>query len=230
MTIAFVNTVSAANWTATPGTTLSTPAFAATQGNLLVATHNGLDQGTIFDTAGNMFIPVTMRNGNYSSTFWYAKNIIGNVSNVVTINFSPLTFAYLNILQYSGCDQNAPFDTGAFIPFNSMPTVQNPFSPAISTRFPNEVLIGWIQSSDAAATQGSGWTARANPGAAPELIEDMIVTTVQNNVQATATESTLAAWFCAILAFIGAGQLNTNVFTRASNTGMKGQGVFSTFG
>jgi hypothetical protein len=184
----------------------------------------------ISDTAGNVFIPVTLINGDYSTTFWYAKNIIGNASNVVRANFPSATFTYLSVLQYSGCDQNAPYDTGAFTPFNSMPTVQNPFSPAISTRFPNEVLIGWIQSSDAGASQGSGWTFRSQPAAAPEIMEDMIVTTVQNNIQATALEATLAAWFCAILAFIGAGQLTTNVFTRASNAGIKGQGVFSTFG
>ena len=104
-------------------TTQATAALSTTTGNLLViavawsstaATISG-----ITDTAGNTYSKCT---GTYSAAnsvadeIWYAKNITGNASNVVTVTWTPsntATFNGVTQLQYSGADTVSPFEVGA---------------------------------------------------------------------------------------------------------------------
>src|SRR5437016_2286642 len=84
---------SAANGTSTSGTTLATSAISTTTGNLLavgVYTVTGSTTSTITDTAGNTFTALTQAfsvSSIYYMQWFYAKNITGNSSDVVTLTW-----------------------------------------------------------------------------------------------------------------------------------------------
>jgi hypothetical protein len=173
---------------------------------------NNITGWTLSDTAVNTFIPVP----NSGNSAWYVPNCKGNANNIITATGPGTAFVYLVCLQYSGCDLISPLDTAAFTTGVS----GNPASPNISTQFPNEVLVGFIQSSDSNATAGAGWTDVTHPGAAPELVEERVVVSIQTNVNATATESASTNWACGIIAFVGAGQRPVTTPTYAGGAPM----------
>lgn len=216
--ITLVNHAEGSSWSATAITSISTAAFNAVAGNTLLLVHNNVPFGSIIrDTAGNTFNQIGTNNG---MQFWLATNIKGNANNIITADWSAIgtsSFIYLSATQWTGLDSKNPLDTSAITLYGTQPTIQNPFSPQITTKWPYEALVGWVQSSDAAATVGTGWTFIANPGAAPELVEYQIVQSVQVNVQATAFESTLQNWGMAIIALAGSGQQPSQVAFGASN-------------
>src|SRR5438552_2428462 len=125
MAITLVNTATATNPNSPPSTSLALPASSLTGGNLLVlcmrwdASGGSTAVSSIADTAGNSFTRAcTVNDGAGSATYceiWYAKNALGNGSNVVTVTFNGTNGGYmvLESLQYSGCDAAAPLDQTA---------------------------------------------------------------------------------------------------------------------
>src|SRR5687767_4435010 len=94
---------------------IATNGFAATGGNLIVVLvrcgSNGL-VSSITDTAGNTYVEAISSTGQDPKIFiYYAKNISGHASNVVTVNFSPSAeFSWAYAIQYSGLDLPSPQD------------------------------------------------------------------------------------------------------------------------
>jgi hypothetical protein len=205
MSIVRVDQQFGANWTSTLVTTAATPAINTPAGCFVICFQNDIPATAVLsDTAGNSYTLVNI--DGTPNHFWYAKNALGNAANVITANWSGgVAFDYLAALTYTGVDPNNPIDTYANTPFGTQ-GAQNPFSPPINTRFPVEVLLSNVQSSDTTAGPGTGWTALMHPGANPELVQEKQVTTLQTGIQATATESTAAGWACNIVAVVGAGQ------------------------
>lgn len=202
--ISLVNHAEGSSWSSTPITGISSASFNAVAGNTILVVHNDIPSGSVLnDTAGNTYIQIPCGN----QWFWIANNIKGNASNVITANWGPgtSTFVYLSATQWTGLDKSNPVDICAYTNFGSS-GAQNPFSPPIMTSWAYEALVGWVQSSDAVAGVGPGYTFIANPGATPELVEYQIVQSIQNNVQATATETSVAGWGMAIIALVGSGQ------------------------
>ena len=99
-------------------TTIAAPATNHTAKNLLfVFARHGTDSTStisISDTVGNTFTPVDALIGNAAAgaaQAFYAKNILGNASNVVTATFgASVSFRGITVLQYSGLDTVSPLD------------------------------------------------------------------------------------------------------------------------
>lgn len=105
------------------GTTRATPSFNAVAGNFVAAfvrwSGAGLALSSLVDTAGNTYTSAvdSATFGSSDTTFnprvalYYAKNITGNATNVVTGTWgSSADFAWIEALQYSGIDTTAPLD------------------------------------------------------------------------------------------------------------------------
>lgn len=123
MAIARVNFSAPVAWSdAASDTTFAAPAFNVTTGNTLIVAAwcyatAGQSVTGITDTAGNTYTKVDHvfhATDLYRGEFWYAKNIIGNASNVVTATYSA-TVAYraVAVVQYSGLDSTTPFELTA---------------------------------------------------------------------------------------------------------------------
>jgi hypothetical protein len=227
MAIARVNHAEGVSWNATALTTLSTAAFSATAGNLVVVFENDIPAAaTLSDTATNTYILVNLDGTSLGGHFWYAKNILGNASNVVTATWlTGNSFTYLAAVQYSGLDLINPLDTSAWTAFGANPTIQSPFSPTITTRYANEVLVGFVESSSntgVAVAPFSLVVLAGSPSTTGQVIEDNIVSTIQTNVQATCSEGSLQNWGMGIVAFVGAGQVvaggNNNLMRMGAGT------------
>ncbi len=196
MAIALVNTAFGTNQTASTFPSIATGAFAATAGNLIVAVArvgNAADLPSLLtDTAGNTYVrAISQLNSGTPATLsiWYAKNILGNGSNVVTAKFPQNEpFSGIITLQYSGADKVVPLDitTGA----NAAVT------GSFSTRAGNEVIVcgasanSVTQTLTAGLIGGSGSTLeRADGAAAAEMmgVEDLLVTAVQSSITAAMT-------------------------------------------
>jgi len=148
MALSRVNTTSG---TADAGaTTLPATAANHTTGNLIVAFvfwSNNVNANNPTDTAGNTYASTGFK-ASFSTTdhveIFYAKNITGNASNVVTANYSAsATFRRIIVHQYSGADTTAPFTAGE----GNQATVNPGTSLATSawtTAKADEVLCGGI--------------------------------------------------------------------------------------
>lgn len=98
-----VNQANGNNYTGTTATTQATSAFAVTAGNhlaVLVRSAGGVTVTGVTDTAGNTYVKA----GNTSRLeMWYAQNILGHATNIVTVTFSAVV-AYRDVtaVQHSG--------------------------------------------------------------------------------------------------------------------------------
>lgn len=119
MALAFVSRANTP--THATGTSVASPAQSHTTGNLLVvciqAQSGGTALSSVTDTAGNTYTKTTsspVNNGggvNYDYIY-YAKNVTGNASNIITATWA-VSYNYLAIAVYefSGADTTAPFVT-----------------------------------------------------------------------------------------------------------------------
>lgn len=119
MALAFVSRANTP--THTTGTTLSSPSQSHTTGNLLVVCIQAQDGGvvptSVTDTAGNTYTKATNspsnNNGGVNYDYiYYAKNITGNASNVVTSTWATgWNYLAITVYEFSGADTTAPFVT-----------------------------------------------------------------------------------------------------------------------
>lgn len=112
MAIAFVSSTSGENFGGGEDTTIAATAFSVTTGNAIVVgirfwdNDGGKSVSSVTDTAGNTYVRAGSAYTQASGTemdVWYALNITGHASNVVTVTFSH-GVAYRTVLahQYSG--------------------------------------------------------------------------------------------------------------------------------
>ncbi len=120
MSIAFVNSIKAYNDAS--AVNIATAAMSVTAGNLLVVcvcgVANTVSVSSITDTAGNSFSSANCRMAAASdigfSEIWYAKNVTGHGSDVVTAALSSgATSRKIYVLQYSGVDTTTPLTATA---------------------------------------------------------------------------------------------------------------------
>lgn len=134
--IALVNFDSGAN--SGSANTIATAGKVTTSGNMVAA---GIcwfaTTGTVnsvTDTGLNTYVQATgalIHGTGDTCDIWYAKNITGNASNVVTANLSGAqTFRSIHILQYSGADPTAPFEIAATGTGTGPSVTSSAFSPA----------------------------------------------------------------------------------------------------
>ena len=167
-----------------------------TSGNLLVVCvryfkESGQVVNSITDTAGNTYtlaVAVTNNINDYLGIY-YAKNITGHASNVVTVNFSAtVRFVSVQVLQYSGCDTTSPLDTTA----SSNTQYSGSYvTGSFTTSQANEVLVSTVQigSTTSSFTVGSGYTQRALSTSSVHLTQEKIVSSIQTSVTAGATNT-----------------------------------------
>jgi hypothetical protein len=126
-------------------TSITTGTFTSVAGNLIVVglRINASDMtavSSITDTAGNSYTPLTGTLAGAAGAvtqLWYAKNVIGNASNVVTAAFSS-SQANTGICAWhiSGADASNPADQVAFATGNSNTIT----SSAYTTTSANEII------------------------------------------------------------------------------------------
>jgi hypothetical protein len=195
MAIAFVNRATATAHGS--GSTVVTAAQNHTTGNLLVVgvkwEGGGITVNSVTDTAGNTYTPLTARNnggGDPSFQAFYAKNITGNASNILTATFSNSSpnFTWIAAFQYSGCDTSAPFDQENF----GSGTSTSGTTGSITTTLADEVLVSFtaLAGGVTSFTPGSGYTERwdgpVDSGIDTGTGEDQIVSSISTY---TASES-----------------------------------------
>lgn len=175
----------------------ATSAFSATTGNLvcvMIRYDESLSVSSVTDTAGNTYTQAgtTADSGAGKLDIWYAKNIAGNASNVVTANLSgSAAFCVVRAVQYSGLDTSSPLDVTAKGTVASGTTVST--SPAKSTSQADEVVVACGQ----ASTLTGAWTALTPTGYTDEgqdsnhiaIYADQIYSSIQSSVTWTYTNT-----------------------------------------
>ena len=117
---AVVNTARGSNASGSSVSSISTGSVSHTTGNLVVVACRNYILGTttVTDTAGNTYTALTRYSDGANDAFqwFYAKNITGHASNVVTCNFSTAS-SYVAVIafQVSGASTTSPLqsETGA---------------------------------------------------------------------------------------------------------------------
>ena len=183
-------------------TTVAAGALNTTTGNLLYVFSRagnsdcrGLS-GAVTNTAGNTYILIAIftsqwLSGGVCDGVWYAKNITGNVANVVSITWSTAQpFSTLSIQEWSGLDTSLPLDAVAVTQTNNVTNTVFT-SGAFSTVQANEVIIAaaeWRATANT-FTAGAGFTlpAAGTDGLGISASEYKIVSSIQSNVTAAMT-------------------------------------------
>jgi hypothetical protein len=165
-------------------TTLAAAAFAATTGNAIfvsIGCQSTKTVSSIADTAGNTY----SRAGQYISgvntvELWFAQNITGNASNVVTVTYSgSATKRRVSVTQYSGCATSSIQDTG-YAPAGNADTTSPKQSTAATTASDNEVVIAAaydVEDDTELLTASSGTTLRQSINSSDFTTCERITTT-----------------------------------------------------
>jgi len=189
------------------GTTLAAGALSVTTGNALAVFVGYLaatNTATVADTAGNTFTlgAACNEDGNEHGIWFWAANVTGNASDVVTVTFG-LSQGHreITVFQFSGASTSAPKDfNGACGTNNSItPTAT---SAAFTTTAANEVLLAGVQggTNSNTFTAGAGYTlGTAIGGVAGGRTEFKSVSAIQTGVTASMTFGTNTAWAVTIL-------------------------------
>ncbi len=201
MAIAYVNSTSGADFGGGGFTNLTTAAFSVSAGNLIVAgmrVYRSTDPGSgavssVTVTDGNTYVRAVRTyfpaSDGSDVEIWYAENIGGHATNVVSFNMNNSNYQYWSVVaaQYSGLATSSALDTTAT---GSQASGTSVTSGAFTTTQADEVLIS-IQTYDAATgqvwTQGSGYTDRINDTAEVLMLQDKIVSAIQTTVTASAS-------------------------------------------
>lgn len=204
MAIALVNTTSGTN-DASAGS-LGATAASHTAGNLIVvgvAWSNTVNVSSVTDTAGNSYTSTGQKADHISSDFvevFYAKNITGNASNVVTANFSAnATFRRVMVHQYSGCDTTAPFTTGEGS--TGVGTGTAVATSSWSTATADEVIVAFTSGNNTATyTAGASFTRQLSSIGTDSASEDRIVAST-GSYTASFSVSPSLTWYVAAASF-----------------------------
>lgn len=212
MAAAHVNT--ATGTSDASATSLAAGAANHTTGNLIVVqvswTTAGVTSTVPTDTAGNTYVSTTQKGtdgtNNFVETF-YAKNITGNASNVVTAHFSAgATFRRIQVLQYSGADITTPLDTGNIGTGTGTALTTASFTTTAS----GVIVVGASCNNNRTYSAGSGFTARVTSLGTDTGTEDKVGTTAGAQT-GPFTISSSATWWEAAVGFkdASAGSIKT---------------------
>lgn len=223
---AFVQATSTAGSVIATSTNVATFGFASsvTAGNMIAvyvrwqANANTSTITSVTDTQGDTFLPAFSTIYDASSSpqtavqIWYALNTIGG-ANTSTVNFSTSTNANgvrMGVLEYSGIATTSALDIATTSITVSASTTF--YSGSITTRFPNELLLGGFSSAGSSHTcvAGTGYTQRIpNVAVLPYCVEDKIVSAT-GTYQATGTYSAAADFAAFIIGFSASSTASTS--------------------
>jgi hypothetical protein len=201
--IAFVNVQAGGN---SGVSSVATAGISHTAGNLLYV-HGSFRQAcasltmAVTNTAGDTFTPIgslTDNTTNMCSGQWYAKNIAGNGSDVVTLTVTggAVTNVAVTVMQFSGLDTASPLDAAA----TATGAVSSNFTAttsAFSTAQANEVVACGLKTynlgTNTAGSEGLGYTIPAGATDAyhgTHSAQYQIFSGIQSSVTASFTSDT----------------------------------------
>jgi hypothetical protein len=158
-TLAFVNRAEGTFSSSARGS-VAIAATSHTAGNLLVVnvSRHAATSVTVSDTAGNTYSStgVDVTNGSNHIEQWYAWNILGHASNVVTVTLSSGTAAYFNasVVQFSGAETASD----PFVDADSASGSSSAPSTGVLSISGSTVLVALIQADGSSINGGSGFT------------------------------------------------------------------------
>lgn len=173
MAISLVNSVGVTAGGAS--TTIASTALSMSTGNFVYVMVTLLTGtvSSVTDTAGNTYVNVpgaTVTLGIARTEVWYAKNITGNASNVVTANLSgSFGGRRIHVLQYSGVDLTSPLGDDNTATVNPGTSI----SASVTTTTANELIIA-SAAGDTDFTATAPLTARVNTNTSKESTGDQI--------------------------------------------------------
>ena len=144
-------------------TSLATNGYNSTAGNLIVVwtvTYSGAQPiGSVNDSAGDTFTPLTNNRGTWYGQWFYARNVKGESFNVVTVHpattgRATMTYPGMVVMEFSGADKDSPIlaeipgPQGMLSAWNSKPFD----APAGAA-----TLLGIVTANGGAFTAGSGF-------------------------------------------------------------------------
>ena len=144
-------------------TTLAANGYNSTAGNLIVVwtvTYSGAQPvGSVRDSAGDTFTPLTQNKGTWYGQWFYARNVKGDPFNVVTIHpaatgRATLIYPGMVVMEFSGADKDSPIlaeitgQQGMLSAWNS-----KPFDAPAGTA----ALLGIVTANGGAYTAGDGF-------------------------------------------------------------------------
>lgn len=222
MAITRVNSATGSDTSGTSATTVAIAATSLTTGNLIVVGIRWNSPGgesiiSVSDTASNGYIagPITENIDLDVVQIYYAANVTGNGSNVVTVNFSGIVpYRAANSIQYSGCAVSSPGDAQADGISHANVTVT---SSSFTTTVADEVIVAaaTISTLGDTWTAGSGYTDVIEDSGASLMMEEKIVSSIQTGVTATADSGTTTDKAIVVMTFkIQAGGTRAPYFYR----------------
>lgn len=141
-----VTVAGTASFSATPSTSIATPAYNQAAGNCMYVCVNAFlaTAFSISDTAGNTFVASVpyYTGGNSNGIIVYTvTNCKGNASNVVTVTFTPITVSYATLTYYDigGAATASAVDVAQAAATKAGPTTT--ISSTITTTVANEAII-----------------------------------------------------------------------------------------
>lgn len=184
------------DYSGTTSATCAHPAKAHTTGNLIVVglrSITGIGTPTVADTAGNTY---TLIDSDVSSSLaaftWYAKNITGHATNVITITTGSGNFQFYGCeaLEYSGLDTSSPLDATAVAKGVAV-TATTVSTAAFTTAQAAEVVVCHLTESGGGGTftAGTGYTLQSVDSLNASGSEDQIFASIQTGVTASVTHS-----------------------------------------
>jgi hypothetical protein len=149
MAIAYVNGA-AANGGAVNATTISAAAINATTGNFIVVGFSSYQGAAgvvtgVTDTAGNTYQQAgsdESADGTHHASVWYAENITGNASNVVTGTYTGSSaYRCIVVAQFSGVALSGSYDQASTLNITSSGTTHTSGNTGTTTQA-DEVVVG----------------------------------------------------------------------------------------
>ena len=209
-----VNTQTSSDFGGTSYTDFSIAALSVTAGNFLVVGFRAYKGSSytaatsITDTAGNTYTLVGMSPSATGTNqayveMWYAENISGNASNVITIHW-PASVQYVGavVAQYSGVATSSSLD-GFAVSASGTGAVSTVTSGTLTTANADDLLVGVV---DIDATGGtwtpssspSSWTNRVQDAQAVTMLQDLVVAaTVSQTFSVTSIQNQAMAFVVA---------------------------------
>jgi len=202
----------------TPGAfPLTTTAISTTTGNLSVVGIRLNDGGpaitSVTDTAGNTFNPIAGsfirdNSSNNNTQLYYAINITGNASNVVSVNGTGTpSFSAVCAWEIAGADRSSPLDQVVTGDSATTTVTSSPFTTTSANEIICAIGTGNNGGGQTFAAQ-SGYTFDGNVGPAGNLnsgAEHLIVSSIQTGVTTSMTASTTAPTVISVATFKQAG-------------------------
>jgi len=145
-------------------TALATPGYESKQHDLILVwavSYSGAQPvGSITDSAGDTFIPTTLKRGTWFGQWFYAKNVKGEPFNVITIHpattgRATLTYPGMCVMEFSGADPDAPIATAVAGQQGSLSGGWT--SDAFDVPAGGAALIGIVTANGGALTAGPGF-------------------------------------------------------------------------